>query len=76
MISLGEYQGYMLAVNRSNIEPTLVTYHLYKDGQEYGFSREDSFGEDPEDYLYAEASNRYTALGRPDAGDFDPGFKG
>lgn len=82
MISLGEFQGYTLAVNQSNVEPSKVTFHLYKDGQEQGFSREDAFGknsafgEDPEDYLYTEAASRYHALGRPDAGDFDPKFKG
>jgi len=74
MISLGEFDGYTLTVNQSNVEPDKVTYHLYKGGEERGYCREDSidsvFGPSVDDYLYVEAAKRYEALGRPDAGGF------
>lgn len=73
MINLGEFAGYTVTVNQSNVEPSLVTYHLYRDGVEYGFSREDCV---PLGSPYAEAAKKYGFLGRPNAGKFDPNFSG
>ena len=83
MISLGTYDGYVLLVNRSNVEPSMVTYHLYKDGTEVGMAREDTVGcrfdddvervlEDPNVYLYFEAMKRYEVLNRPPLDEWSP----
>jgi hypothetical protein len=86
MIYLGKYEwpeeGYQifsLAVCNSNVDQTKVTYHVYLEGEEWGYSREDAI-EDPDcskaDRLFYEAHCRYEALGRPEAGEFEPNFKG
>ncbi len=74
-LHLGEYEGYVLTVNQSNVEPELVTYHLWKDGDEY-YAREDAIVDEndpqPDEHIYLEAERRYNELGRPDAGEWEP----
>ncbi len=75
MLSLGEYNGFVLTVNQSNVEPDKVTYHLFKNGEEVGYCREGCIVDEggyPDDYLYFEAEKRYTNLGRPGVGPWDP----
>ena len=79
MISLGKFEGYILAVNQSNVEPDKVTYRLIRDGEDLAYCREDAicspiWGESPDDYLYVEAARRYDAMDRPEPGEFDLDF--
>ena len=41
MLVLGEFEGYTLTVNRSNVMPNMVTYHLFKDGEDKAHCREE-----------------------------------
>jgi hypothetical protein len=74
MIVLGTYEDHTLVVNRSNVEPSLVTYQLFKDGKNVCMAREECIVSDegyPEDRLFAEAEKLYNALGRPELEEWD-----